>query len=118
MYGTYTVYYYAKDTAGNVQTFTFQVTVVDSVAPEIKTEECDRFVALGKEIKPAEYTVSDDLSSADQITSYVCIVRPDGSGVSGKESITATMAGVYKIVYYAFDAYGNLSTQTYEITVY
>ena len=118
MYGTYTVYYYAKDTAGNVQTFTFQVTVVDSVAPEIKTEECDRFVAIGGEIKPAEYTVVDDLSSAEQITSYVCIVRPDGSGVSGKESITATMAGVYKIVYYAFDAYGNLSTQTYEITVY
>lgn len=118
MYGTYTVYYYAKDTAGNVQTFTFQVTVVDSVAPEIKTEECDRFVALGKEIKPAAYTVTDDLSSADQITSYVCIVRPDGSGVSGKDSITATMAGVYKIIYYAFDIYGNLSTQTYEITVY
>ena len=117
-YGTYTVYYYAKDTAGNVQTFTFQVTVVDSIAPEIQTEECNRFVALGGEIKPAKYTVSDDLSSKEQITSYVCIVRPDGSGVSGKESITATMAGVYKIVYYAFDAYGNLSTKTYEITVY
>lgn len=117
-YGTYTVYYYAKDTAGNVQTFTFQVTVVDSVAPEIQTEERDRFVAIGGEIKPAAYTVSDDLSSAAQITSYVCIVRPDGSGVSGKESITATMAGVYKIIYYAFDAYGNLSAKTYEITVY
>lgn len=118
MYGTYTIYYYAKDTAGNVQTFTFQVTVVDSIAPEIKTEECDRFVALGGEIKPAAYTVTDDLSDESQITSYVCIVRPDGSGVSGKDSVMATMKGVYKIVYYAFDAYGNLSTLTYEITVY
>lgn len=117
-YGTYTVCYYAKDTAGNVQTFTFQVTVVDSVAPVIKTEETNRFVALGGEIKPASYTVTDDISTKEQITSYVCIVRPDGSGVGGKESITATMKGVYKIIYYAYDAYGNLSTLTYEITVY
>lgn len=116
-YGIYTVYYYAKDSAGNAQTFTFQITVADSVPPEIKTEEHNRFVKLGEEIKPADYTVTDDLSSKEEIKSYVCIVRPDGSGVGGKQSITATMKGVYKIVYYAFDAYGNMSVLTYEITV-
>ena len=118
MYGVYTVYYYAKDTAGNVQTFTFQVTVADSFAPEIITEEKDRFVKLGGEIVPAPYEVKDDLTPSDQITSYVSIIRPDGSAVSGTEPLQATMKGVYKIIYYAFDAYGNMCTQSFEITVY
>ena len=117
-YGVYTVYYYAKDTAGNQQTFTFQVTVVDSFPPTIVTAEKNRFVALGGEIKPAKYEVKDDLSSEKEIRSYVCIIRPDGSGVSGVTSVKATMKGVYKIIYYAIDAYGNTSTLTYEITVY
>ena len=62
-----------------------------------------------------------DVPEEKRTAKFVCsiaVVRPDGSGVSGKESITATMAGVYKIIYYAFDAYGNLSAKTYEITVY
>ncbi len=114
-YGKYIIYYYAKDSAGNDKNYTVQIAVVDSEAPVITTSEHDRSVKVGDVITPAEFTVSDNISTNEQITKYVYVTAPDGTTLTGGEA-KATKAGVYQIHYYAIDAQGNCSVLVFRVT--
>ncbi|MDC8004566.1 HYR domain-containing protein [Aureisphaera galaxeae] len=108
-----TVQIFAEDVNGNLATCTAEVTVVDTMAPEI-TCPADQTVDPGPGMlfyEIPDYFATGEATAVDNCTDPVTITSQDP--VAG----TLVPDGVYTITLTAEDEYGNVSTCEFELTV-
>lgn len=118
-YGQYFVEYVLEDGNGNmVESGGYAITVADSVSPTITLSDVPTEGKIGKGIKLATYTLSDDKSLAENITAFTVVKAPTGafSKVDSGE-LTCTVAGVYTVYVYAMDEMNNATMVSYTIRV-
>ena len=117
-YGTYAITYSASDTfnkRNNTRTFSYIINVIDDVAPEIKFEA--RFadtVKVGAGIVIPKFSVTDNVSAAEDITITKYVLTPSGVLVTIPEnsnSVKAVQAGKYEFRIIAVDKTGNIAME-------
>ena len=107
--GVNTLLLITSDLAGNADTMTYEITVVDNRAPEVYGPG-DMQVQI-----PAcedDVPVNWQVSAVDD-----CDLGVDLEQISGPESGSVLAPGVYTVVYQATDDYGNTSQYSFTITV-
>lgn len=117
-YGDYTILYQAEDSSGRRIKHTFGVTVTDTEKPKITLGTKTTSGSVGKNIKTADYSCSDNITAASEIKSFVYVLRPDGimQTVSGN-SFYADIKGEYSVIYAAFDSAGNMAVESYIVDI-
>ena len=122
-YGQYSVSYTATDTfnqRNNTRPLNYTINVVDEIAPEIKFEA--RFadtVKVGESIVIPKFTVTDNVSAAEDITITRYVLTPSGVLVSIPEnsnSVKAVRAGKYEFRIIAVDKAGNVAMERVTVT--
>ena len=122
-YGQYSVSYTATDTfnqRNNTRPLNYTINVVDEIAPEIKFEA--RFadtVKVGESIVIPKFTVTDNVSAAEDITITKYVLTPSGVLVSIPEnsnSVKAVRAGKYEFRIIAVDKAGNVAMERVTVT--
>ena len=121
-YGKYSVAYSASDTfSKRVEPLTYAINVPDVTAPEITfAAKFKDTVKVGETIVIPKFTVSDDLSAAENIRVSKYAFTPSGVLVTIPEksnSIKAFQAGKYEIRIVATDEAGNVRMVRRAITV-
>ena len=122
-YGSYKVIYQSRDEAGKRTQVQYIINSTDSVDPvleingQIKTK-----AKVGDELYIPDYKVSDNLTAAENIRSYVYIETPNYGlktvSVSGiKFSYKFKTAGKYTLAFYAQDGSGNYVIKQFTIIV-
>ena len=119
-YNTYLIAYTAQDDSGNMKTTRASVTVMDDVAPVVVLDgTLPESVSLGTEIAVPAVTVTDNLD--EEIGAYAYIADPDyyitplAAGGDGTYAFTAEKTGVYRVVFLARDAAGNVALLEYRV---
>lgn len=116
-YGDYTISYFYSDGAGRSRRYTYAISAIDDVPPEIVLGNRDVTGKAGKEIKIATATATDNLGEECTLAVYV----EDSEGVYAKAEnggrFVPAKSGVYTVRYMAFDQSGNYSFVSYKITV-
>ena len=118
-YGQYTVDIVAKDGAGKSTPRKFFVAVVDVTAPTIDLET-SQIVSIKKgETLSLKYSVSDDISSEEQInvTVFMRDVKANCFYTPNTNKIRFNNAGEFEVYIYAKDARGNISQKVINVTV-
>lgn len=115
-YGSYSVKYTSTDVFGNKTVASYVINVVDKEPPVISFEAKNLTVKVGKKLKVATATVTDNLD--ESVTVNVFIKAPNGviSAYNEDEGFVAATAGVYTVYYTAYDEAGNMTTASYQIT--
>lgn len=116
-YGSIEVSYESQDSLGNTENYSYVIHCKDKTAPVLSLSDAVTEGKVGKKIKIATLSASDD-SGNDGITTFIALYDCDGvvKELTG-DNFVADKAGVYKIVYMAFDAEGNVATIFYNVTV-
>lgn len=122
-YGNYTLDYTVSEEnwVGKSSPVQVTVSVVDEEAPVITFKNGGTKEAqVGDVIRMPEYTVTDNVSSASDITVSVVVVNAYGRIIileDGSRSIKCEYAGKYTFIVYALDGQGNSSSLSYEVIV-
>lgn len=97
------------------QGYTFSLEVTDVTSPTITVTPGKTSCEKGNEVTIGSYTVQDDKT---ETVTIVFVYAPDGTiaTVSGN-SFTANLKGVYRVVYFASDADGNVAFAEYSVNV-
>lgn len=113
-YGKYKVSYQAEevtDSRSNTAKFQYAINVVDTIAPTFTFKHLfPTIVAVGDVIVLPDFTVSDNLTAADDIVVVKMVISSDGTInmlTGSSNSIRATKAGVWEIRLVAYDAEHN-----------
>ena len=118
-YGVYYVEFYAVDWNMKAEiNFVYALEVVDKVAPEI-TFIGDRITTakVGDNVKVQEVEVNDGLDGKIENVG-IFVITPDGVYKKvERETFMAEKAGIYTVVYYAYDSSGNTVRATYTVRV-
>ena len=114
-YGTYEVQYSAKDFAGNMNRYSYVVTVKDRIAPTVTlsdsyTTTCKK----GDKVTVASVTAMDDTGT--ECSYYTIVVKPGGVVETFDETFVADAWGVYYVYYYVSDLEGNVTLLSYQVT--
>ena len=113
--GIYKVVFVAKDEKDVYALFEYQIKIQkDVIPPTITTNFADQTVSIGTTIKIPKTSVADNVETG---TTLVCkvyygteeIVVENNAFVAGK-------MGVYRVVFTATDAYGNVTEKVVQIT--
>ena len=119
-FGQYRVLYKAEELnwSGNSATSSVVVNVLDTVAPEITISSPKTAAKVGDIVVVPKIIVSDDNSSAENITVTKFVVSPDGklSQVFGN-SFRCDSVGTYEVRIIASDEIGNTSFVRYTVEV-
>lgn len=117
-YGFYSVKGKVYDEFGNSANVSITINSADDVAPTITLSEISATGQVGKFIKIAEATVTDNKDAAEKIKLKVFVTDSNLKTVCLSENgFVATVAGEYIVTYSAADSDGNYSFVTYTITV-
>lgn len=117
--GKYTVYMEVSDSVGNKELYAYSINVIDTQAPDIVLSGVKSEVKAGKSINLAMATVTDDITSAEEIKVFVVVICPNWETVmaeNGKE-FAPDQYGTYTVYYYVTDGDGNVAMQSYQFTV-
>ena len=126
LYGEYSVVYTATDTEmfnpnPNKATYSYVISVLDDVVPEVKfNANFKTTVKVGETMVIPSFTVSDNVTAAENIRVMKCVWTPNGELLSIPEnsnSVKAMTAGVYEFRIIAVDAVGNMSISRVKVTV-
>ena len=110
-FGYYNIMFVAKDSAKRVMESYMTVKVFDETPPTLSlTGNYGTTAQVGKTVKIAKATTNGTLT--------VFVADPSGKMEVVDSSFSPTRAGVYRVMYYATNAYGLATLKTYEITVY
>ncbi len=119
--GIYVLNIVATDEGGAKSTVNYRFVAEDKDPPEITLNgEIPSKAKKGQTIKLCGATAKDDSEVAVKIT----VIRPDGNieivsegkGGAKETSYKINSTGVYKVIYAAEDAYGNVGYKIYSIT--
>lgn len=129
-YGYYDILYIAKDGSGNEATFLNRIFIEDAESPSISFERIEKettVIEQAGEITLEKFTVSDNISSEDEIYVsvsiydewYVSVYSASVAFADGKwgESVCNLTAGNYTVYVYAADEAGNAAVATYKLRV-
>lgn len=122
-YGVYTVSYLSVENNAPKQnpndSVTYEINVCDDEAPVYKvTRKMPDKVKLGEKAELPTFTVTDNLTAAENIISYAIVVNPNGRSIYAKAgSFKFDFAGKYKITYYFVDEAGNAAVYSFTVTV-
>lgn len=113
-YGQYNVRYTAKDSArGSASNIRYTFITVDEVAPEIALKnETVKQAKVGDAIALPDFTVSDNISSKENIKVLKFVLNPNGELLTipeGSNSVKCAMAGTYEFRIIAVDEAGNVA---------
>ena len=121
-YGSYSLSYTAKDTSGRTGSWSQAIPVIDDKAPVIKLDgKVPTTGKIGQQIQLPAGTVTDNVDT--DLKLYVYVSDPFGGyvqvyGTAYVDNVfTPTMAGEYAVHFTAFDSTGNMTYETYIITV-
>ena len=122
-YGEYIVSVEAKEVgswqASNLAYFNYIVTVIDGEKPTISfKDDFKKNLKVGDLLVIPKFTVSDNHSTAEEITVIKMIINPKGMPIMLYDDVNAVrleFAGTYTVFIYVYDQVGNLTT--YETTV-
>lgn len=116
-FGYYNVTYLAEDLDGNSQTFAFKAFVSDEVAPVIKVNgTVPTSGIVGKKIIVPTATATDNIDKNLNVIMY--LITPFGLMVELKpNAFIPDMVGIYTVRYYLMDTAGNITMESYDITV-
>ena len=121
--GFYSVLYTYTDQNGGFESFSYSPIVKDEQGPTIVVDGKvkDEVVSAkwGASVTVATYSVSDDISLAENVKSYINVIYPSGimRRVENGGTFYAEEKGQYTIAYYALDEIGNMSLFTYYVVV-
>ncbi len=130
--GQYKVVYNAKDSNNNKTSVTYGINLIDMVAPTVTFGKSGKTAKVGESFAFPSVTVSDDLTSAEDIAVYLTVRNPEGvlvelgtkttEEVNGKQYLirynyTFRYAGDYTFMVLAMDEAGNQTLATYVVTV-
>ena len=112
--GKYTISYKSADANDNFTPYNFIITVTDITPPTLTLSNMVTETKVGSTVKLATATYD----KADVTKMYVVVIAPDSS-VSFVEDnkLKVTQKGVYRISYYATDAAGNVTIESYALKV-
>ncbi len=123
-YGQYIVRIHAEDTFNdkpNAYNWQYAINVTDDVLPEIKFEEEIKSTAsVGDVLVLPDFTVSDNMTAAEDIKVAIFVYTPSGRLVyleGDSNSIVASQKGVYEFRIYVSDKEGNLNLVRKSVTV-
>lgn len=119
-YGMYTVEYSAKDAGGRNRSFSYVIWVDDAEAPVITLQEkmvetCE----VGDAVVIPKVTVSDNITSAENIVVSVSVQLPTGRVITipkESNSFRADYEGEYVVRIVAYDEMGNQSAVVMKVT--
>jgi hypothetical protein len=115
--------YTYTDQNDGYESFSYSPLVKDEQGPTIVVEGRveDEVVTAkwGASVTVASYSVSDNISEAANVKSYVNVIYPSAAmrKVPNGGSFYAEEKGLYTVVYYAMDEVGNISLFTYYVQV-
>lgn len=117
-YGLYEFEYYAVDSFGRANYYGFTITVIDDVPPTIKELSAGyKTYKVGDTVEVKTTTASDNTNEA-KLLYYYCSPEGDIKLLKGeKPSFVVDVAGEWKVIYYAFDAFGNTTVYEYKVNV-
>lgn len=115
-YGAYLIYFECEDLGGSPNDGDLVINSYDTTLPVVEISDKDKYAAVyaGNTYKIALATARDGDGEAIDVLTIVT----DTEGVShllDKNEFYFSRAGVYKVVYYAKDRFGNVGFATYEI---
>lgn len=122
-YGKYVVRYAAVDQNGNKYELQCNVYVSDSEKPTLTIadgygEKTVFAVEQGESVTVMGYTVTDNLSAAENITVSVYVLNPHGGLSEVKNGqFVASIRGKWQVCYYACDEVGNTQLRYYTVLV-
>ena len=119
--GIYVLNVVATDAGGAKSTLNFRFVAEDKNPPKLTISgEIPSKVKKGQNVKLGKATAQD----VSEVTVKITVIRPDGNldilsegkGEVAEISYKINSTGVYKVIYVAEDAYGNVGYKTYSIT--
>lgn len=121
-YGSYKIAYLAKDSTGFQNgVLNYVIPVEDKTAPEVMLKgEVRAQYKKGETITLPSYTVSDNVSAAENITVYRYVTTPSGRNVLLSEesgAIVASETGIYVCFVVCYDEAGNMGLNKVTFTV-
>lgn len=123
-YGSYNITYTATDVNWvneDSGLLIDNVYIPDEIAPTIKFDSAAAAEAtVGSVIIMPNYTVSDNVTAAENITVQIFVINSAGRIIplgDGSNSIKAEYSGRYRFVVYAVDEEGNAATAEYIVEV-
>lgn len=115
-YGNYRVQYSASDGISVAAPYRFNINVIDDVAPIISLDGVKNTAKIGDTVSIATATISDN--ETQEISVLIYILRPNNKLERLQtQSFKAETEGTYKIFYYGIDNFGNVTVESYVITV-
>lgn len=137
-FATWDIKYEVSDEAGKIQSPSFQVSAIDTVAPEIQlnygfNEDTIHNVTLGKTFS-IEYSVTDNITDSTKLKTYVLIIRDSDYFLvynsepfeilsdrktysSITDSCILTRKGMYTLYIFAMDEDNNMANASYKLNV-
>ncbi len=121
--GKYALYYKVEKPDGSVETFPYVVIVNDAIAPNVQFEDGfneDTLVTVKKgSIYTAQsFTVSDNYSAKDKITTTILYTTDKGENISHTgNKVTFVNTGYYRVTVVAQDEAGNATLAYYNVLV-
>lgn len=117
-YGSYRIEYQATDGINMTRTMASQINVVDASKPRITLSQLvPTSGKLGETLVFPTMEITDNMTEAEKITSWITVKYPCGKLRACKESVVLSEAGQYTITFHAMDEEGNIGTVTQKIYV-
>lgn len=113
--GEYSVEYTATDSANNIRKLISSVYVTDLVSPTIEVGGIAKTVKAGDEITLPKATITDNDTAAENIISYVYVLKGNNRKEIVGETYKFTTAGEYKIRYVAYDVNQNYTVVEFTV---
>ena len=118
-HGDYVVMYSYTDQNGNNMPIRYAINVPERIKPTIQLQGVNAndivLTQVNTKVKIADFTVSDDTSTASEIRSYVYVSSPDFTTAEIDENgyFNVRKAGDYTVMYTCYDLEGNFTIVTY-----
>ena len=113
--GEYAAEYTVRDSNGNRKTQLSTIYVADIEAPQITVSGIKANVKVGEEISLPAAEITDNATPAEEITSYIYVLKGNNRKQLIEGTYKFTEAGEYKIRYVAFDAYQNYTVVEFTV---
>jgi len=116
-YGNYNLEFVATDGTNTTRTIVTSIRVLDETAPELRfKKKIPVSHKVGDKLTFPELILSDNVTDAEKIVTWVNVIHPDGTMTYEKEAVELKEEGVYEIRFQALDEAGNITfvtTKTY-----
>ena len=117
-YGDYTFSWTATDGSGRSTVYSFGITVIDSEPPVIKLADVKYTAKVGDKLELPSFKATDNITPISEVEKYVFLQSEKLEMIDVTvDPYVFSAAGIYRVIFYAFDAVGNSACIEYTLTV-